>query len=354
MSDYTETRKKVEKAFTGIIGMEELKNLMIEGTMSLWNGGEGFSGTLIGEAGKGKSALLEAYAKALEAIDVLPILTTPSEFRKSGDETWGEIMNALCERRAKYALLVDEGHELFQSGATVQLKKVAAFCMKGLDGNFQGGTIRLGDNIIAEFSRKNSVMMLATNHPNYLPDALCGDNGRTVRYILPDYSDGELQKIFGRMLLRFGLECGDKKAAKRIVDCARGTARPLEKIVRQLSISLGATEKSRKVVNADDVTHALRQLQMFPRGLNVTEMQMLERLAMNPVPDRIIQQMFPGSDTGTLRKSRAYLMLCGSEMDEKTGKQGLPFVAPVVGGSQTTDKGRRFLADCAKSGFSWR
>lgn len=349
---YQQVLAAVRKCFNHLVGMEELITMMVEGIMSLWKGGEGFSGTLIAEAGKGKSAVMIAYGKALEAIGYEVFYGTPDEFRKEGDESWATIKNMLCERGKEYALIIDESHGLFAAGSTVQTKKIASFAMKALDGNFDGGSISLGDNIVAHFSRRNCVMMLGTNHPSRLPDALCAENGRTVRYVMPDYTTRQLQTIFRRMLDRFGLETSDDKAAKRIVDCARGTARPLEKITRQLSITLGSGEKARKTVKPDDVTIALRSLQMFPRGLNVTEMQMLERLAANPVPDRIISQMFPGVDTGTLRKSRAYLMLCGSEVDAK-GKPGTPFVAPVTGGSMTTEKGKRFLADCAKLGFQW-
>ena len=267
-TEYKTTEKNVRACFAGIVGMEELKEMCVQGVMSLYKGGEGYSATWIAEAGKGKSAMMIAYGKALEVIGYEVFYGTPSEFRKDGDESYAVLKNLICERGSNYAVLIDEGHELFQSGATVQLKKIGSLCMKGLDGNFQGGTIPLGDNMVATFSRKNCVIVIATNHPSRLPDALSGDNGRTARYVFPDYSEKDLAKIFSAMLTRFSLTCADKKAGKRIVDCARGTARPLEKLVRQLSISLGSAERGRSAVQADDVTDALRKLQMFPRGLN--------------------------------------------------------------------------------------
>lgn len=349
--DYKTTLNLVTKCFSHIVGCTELVNMMIEGAMSLFKGGEGFSGTLIAEAGKGKSAVMIAYGKALEVIGYEVFFGTPSEFRKDGDESYAMIKNMICERGKEYALLIDEAHELYGAGSTVQLKKIGSLCMKGLDGNFNGGTIPLGDNMVATFSRLNCVVMLATNHPSRLPDALSAENGRTVRYVMPDYTTIELKTIFRRMLTRFELEVADDKAAKRIVDCARGTARPLEKITRQLSITLGSGEKARKLVKADDVTNALRSLQMFPRGLNITEIQMLKVLANAPLTDARLGQMFPNVDKAEIRKSRAYLMNCGTEVDKK-GKPGIPFVSPVVGGCATTEKGKRFLADCAALGFN--
>lgn len=349
-SDYKSTLAAVTKCFAHLVGCGELIQMMIEGTMSLFKGGEGFSGTLIAEAGKGKSAVMIAYGKALEVIGYEVIFCTPSEFRKDGDEVYGTIKNMICERGKEYALLIDEAHELYGAGSTVQLKKIGSLAMKGLDGNFSGGTIALGDNMVASFNRRNCVIMLATNHPSRLPDALSAENGRTVRYVMPDYTVPQLKTIFRRMLTRFDLEVSDDKAAKRIVDCARGTARPLEKITRQLSITLGSGEKARKSVKPDDVTNALRSLQMFPRGLNITEMQMLKVLANAPLSDARLGQMFPNVDKAEIRKSRAYLMNCGTEPDAK-GKVGIPFVSPVVGGCATTDKGKRFLADCAALGF---
>lgn len=346
-SGYRDTLKKVEKLFSHIVGMEEQVAELIRSVMSFFNGGELVSILIEAEAGKGKTALLAAYAKALELVGITAIQVTPSEFRKSGDETWAEIMNALCEQRHDYALLIDEGHELFANGATVQLKKIASFALKALDGNFKGGTIRLGDNIIAEFHRKNCALALATNFPGRIPEAI---RSRAFRMILPDYSEKDLQKILLGMATKNGLTLA-AETAKIIAKCGRGTARPMEQIVRQLNIQLASAERQKSTVNRDDVIDALRSLQMFPRGLNVNEVKLLERCAHNPVPDRIQQAMFPGSDAATLRKSRAYLML---PTEGKNGDlDGAPFLAPVTGGFMTTDKGKRYLDDCRKAGFAW-
>jgi len=346
-SDYKLTLSKVEGCFKEIIGMEQEKTELIRSVMSGFNGGELVSPLLLAEAGKGKSRLLKAYGEALEIIGLTVLFFQPIDVRKSGEEMWAQMLNIICEQRQNYALLIDEGHELFQTGATVQLQKIAVLVNKALDGNFKGGTIRLGDNIIAEFNRQNCVIALATNFPGRIPKAIAS---RAMTMVLPDYTKKDLQHILQGMAKRAGLSI-TANAAKIVANCGRGTARPMEQIVRQLGIQLNSAEKVRSDVKEEDVLEALRSLQMFPRGLTVGEMRILQQLATNPATDRQITAMFPGSDAATLRASRAYLSLNTENKDGELTDS--PFLGFGKGGYVTTEKGKRFLKTCKEAGFSW-
>lgn len=343
--NYADTLAAVKKCFSPIIGMNEQKTQLIESCMSGYNGGEFVSPYIEAEAGMGKTRLMQAYADALEIVGLYVLILQPNEFRKSGDAGWTQLINCLCERRTRYAVLIDEMHELFQAAATVQCKKIASFLLKALDGNFHGGSVQLGDNIVANFNRKDCVIVGATNYPGRVPEAI---KSRAARMILPEYSVEDLRKILVMMIKSSGLTI-DEKESKMIAKCGRGTARPMEKIVRQLGITLSSAQGDRKKVNRDDVLHALRQLQMYPRGLDRNEVLILQRCRTSPVADRIMQQMFPGMDVPALRRSRAYLM---QETEGINGEPDQPLLGPVTGGVQTTPKGNRYLAEIQKTGFA--
>ncbi len=347
--NYTEAKKLILASFAWIVGQKNAVQTLINSALSFFNAGELISPLIVAKAGTGKTALLYAYAEALKGLGLETLIVSPSEFRKAGDEKWAEIMNLLCERQKDYALLIDEAHELFQTGATQQLKKIGVFVSKALDGNFKGGHIPLGDNIVAGFSRGNCVIALATNYPGRIPEHIGGDNGRARVIRLESYSTKELLQILVKMLEERHL-VANEESLKIIANCGRGTARPMEQIARELAINLQAARDQKKTINKADILDALKQMKMFPRGLNVDEMRMLEACKTTPIPDSLLKQMFPNSDAQTIRESRAYLML---PTEGKNGEDGQSLMLAQGRGAFTSDKGRRYLADCKAAGFSW-
>lgn len=346
---YKDALAKVTACFANIVGMHEIVAELIKASMSYYNGGFLVSPLLVAEAGKGKTRILMAWQQALEYLGLKVILAQPSEFRKSDDEMWIMVKGLITDPGRDYVLIIDEAHELWQSGATVQLKKIGSLCLKALDGNFPGGGVPLGDNILAFFDQRCAIA-LATNFPARIPEAIGGKSGRAFKLVFPDYSANDLGKITKLLAKGKGISL-DEKACKIIANCGRGTARPIEHVVKQLGLSLASGEKKKTEVSRADVLSALRALQMFPRGLSIDEVRLLQRCIGKAVPDRIQQAMFPSMDAGTLRKGRAYLM---QDTEGKDGAiDGQPLLVPVTGGFMTSDKGKRYLSDLKEAGFEW-
>ncbi len=324
--------------FASIIGQSPIVHALKESIAAHLNGGELVSPLLIAPAGTGKTAILSAYGHALKDTGKKVIICTATEFRKSTDALWSDICGMIDDAERGWALLIDEGQELFDAKVnTQQVSKIRALCMKALDGNFRGGDIPLSDELIARFNRKNCVIGLATNYPGKLPEAL---RTRAELMNLSLYNEAELIQILVQMLSKRELR-GNEESLGIIARCGRGTARPMEQIARQLQRQNDASGEGKSTVNKADIMNALRSLQMFPQGMSPTEMRIMSRMIENPTSDASVLAGFPNLDVTTWRLSRAHMLSRGF-LEEAKGRK-----------YKTSAKGARFLETCKAEKFAW-
>lgn len=320
--------------FNHIIGQTQAVRQLIQSVMAVINGhGDLFSGLLLAPAGTGKTALLKAYGAALVEFCQIPsLVVTPQEFRRLGD-SWNELLKLLDGGR--YFLAIDECHELY-TGKTVQTAKIASFAMRALDGNYKGGGIKLSDELIVDFSRKHCSIMLATNFPGKLPEALGGTSGRAERLELALYSEDELKRILLNMLGAKKIRACEESLGI-VARCGRGTARPLEHVTRKLDTNLLA-EGDKRTVNKADIFTALKDCQMFPLGYARSEIDVLLGLENTAMTQQVVLARFPKLDLPSWRQFVGYAM-------------GNCHVGKANGGFVVADKGRKYLEALRKEGF---
>jgi len=326
------------KEFDHIIGQNIAKTRLIESIQSGAKDKEMLSPLLIGEAGKGKSALKNAYLNGMREIgaDVLSF-ETPAELRSKGAH-FSSFIQCIIES-PKYCIAFDEAHEINGAAgqaATVQLAQVRQFLMKALDKTNQNKAIRLNDEMVVDFNRARGSILLATNFPHVL-DKSGAFQSRCDTIILDDYTDDELVAILQGMLKNAGFQAACDKTLSVIAKCGRGTARPLEKLVDQMKITSNAGD-GKKTINRDDVRNALRMTKMYPLGLQAWEVNILKRTQL-PIRDNVLQSVLPNIEKVTFNKSKGYLL-------------GKGLASQTTQGIQRTDKGERYLKEIVSQGFA--
>lgn len=319
--------------FGHIVGQNIAKERLSNSVLSASNGGTVLSPLLIGEAGLGKTKMMDAYGDALEeqGFDVIRH-KSPEEFRAKG-AYFDRIRQCILEG-GKWALMIDEGH-LFKKRATVQMDMIFAFLLKALEKQ-NGHPIQFGEDAVV-FDRTKNVVCLATNFPKEL-DKSGAFQSRCDTVILDKYTTPELIEILQKMLVGAGLKPANEKTLHAIASCGRGTARPMERIVDQLAIDLKAYG-DKTTINREDVVTALRLSKMFPMGLEPFEIQLLQRCKDQILRDNVIRATMPQVEKTQFDNSKGFLM--GHGLVVHTGK-----------GLQTTDNGRKYLIETGKMGFT--
>ncbi len=318
--------------FGHIVGQNIAKERLTNSVLSAQNGGTVTSPLLIGEAGLGKSAMMDAYGDALEESGFKVIRhKSPEEFRSKG-ESFDVIRQTILEG-GKWALMIDEGH-LFKHRPTVQMDMIFGFLLKALEKQ-NGSAIRFGEDAVY-FNRSENVVCLATNFPRVL-DKSGAFQSRCDTVILDKYTHEELVQILQKMLVNAGLKPANENTLHSIASCGRGTARPMERIVDQLVIDLRAYG-DKDTINKKDVVTALRLSKMFPLGLEPFEIQLLERCRNQILRDNVIKASMPQVETSQFNHSKGFLMSHG-------------LVVHTTKGLQTTDNGRKYLDETRKMGF---
>lgn len=321
---------KINEAFAKIVGQENACARLSSSLESVDNGGIMENLFLKGEAGLGKSAIMRAHAEALKdrGFDVM-YLEHSDELRKNGEAfaTWLQ----LVMDSPRYAIFFDEVHKLFQK-TTVQTDKVVAYLMKIGDGGNRNKTIRIADETTCVFNPSNHVVVMGTNLAGKLPDAM---QNRFPGIRLRHYVQDELVTILQSMLEREEMKPACDKTLIDIAKCGRGTARPMEKIIQQLKVAVGHQKSS---INKEDVKNALKLAEMFPWGVQVPELQIMQVCRAVPHRDIVLEATLPSVDKKTLKDSKGFL--CSKGM----GVQG-------TNGFHTTEKGIRYMGEIEKQGF---
>ncbi len=326
------------KHFDHIKGQNIPKTRLIESIQSGAKGKEMLSPLLLAEAGKGKTALTNAYLDGMREIgaDVLSF-QTPAELRSKGG-SFSSFIQCIMES-PKYCISFDEAHEINGSAGqapTVQLAQIRQFLMKALDKTNQNKAIRLNDEMVVDFNRTRGSIILATNFPHLL-DKSGAFQSRCDTIILDDYTDDELVEILQGMLRNAGFQAACDQTLKLISKCGRGTARPLEKIIDQLRITANAND-GKKTINRDDVKTALKMCKYYPLGLQDWEVNILKRTQL-PIRDNVLQSILPNVEKATFNKCKGYLI-------------GKGLAVQTTQGIQRSDKGERYLKEVKAAGFN--
>lgn len=332
-------RNAIAEAFSPIVGMADAKkrigenllaNLASNGDLPL------LSPIILAPAGTGKTRLALAALQAHEAATgSLTLSVLPSEIRKQGDQ-WDHLVGFLTRHEeSRKVIFIDECHELFQSGRTVQLAKVGSFAMAALDGNRPDvQEIKLSDELTIPWDRSKHCLIMATNFPGKCPEAMAGKAGRAPQLPLPLYAEDESAEIARLMLERHGIRA-NHESLKALARVARGSARPLEHLTAQLRVI--AILAGKATVSKADILQAMIACGLFPLGFNTAEVDAL-RFYQSPATVATLQARFPSLDHGTCRAFMGHAI-------------GHGLICRVAGGFTLTDKGRRYFVDVPAMGF---
>jgi Holliday junction resolvasome RuvABC ATP-dependent DNA helicase subunit len=325
---------EIAAPFNNLIGMEAAKAVLVDNLAANSTGKVPLlSAVILAPAGTGKTALAKALCKAREVSGAAVLEILPSAVRKLG-AAWDEVVNFLAAPGPK-TLFIDEAHELFTPGRTVQLAKLGSLCMAALDGNRPDNqAIKFSDELEIQFHRHSCQIILATNFPGKMPEALAGKSGRAFRLELPLYSDGEVAQIAHLMLSAKGI-AGNEDSLASLARVARGSARPLEHLTAALFTR--AVLAGKATVNKADILAAMITCGLFPLGFSREEIKCLEFLK-NANTQAVLAARFPNLDSPTLRAFMAHGL-------------GNGLIGKTNGGFSLTDKGRRYFTDCAALKF---
>ncbi len=311
--------KTIKSCFAGVIGQSRLVLQLAQAAQAYANGGTLTSPLFEGEAGLGKTLLWNSFLDALnlaygirsgmkgKADDCEQSLrySSPHEFRLMGDE-FCTVEKSIQDMRPLF-FGVDEISD-FKDRKTVQTDKVYQFIKKALDGNNWNKAgeklVRWDEDTVVKVTKENFAVVAATNFPEKMPDA-DAMRSRFARMVLEKLTSDELTQILLLMLNAKGITANENTVAV-IAHTGRGTARPLEHIVKFLDSYLVASKKRQRVINREEALGAMQALQLFPSGLETHEVYMLEK-CMGAGYRTTALALMTGKENSAISKSIAYL-----------------------------------------------
>lgn len=341
------------KHFAKIVGQRRIKETLFTALEAVSNGNGLLSSYLFtGGAGKGKSTLMKAYSDALaEILETESVaFETPLEFRESESAQQTLIYSALREVKP-LVLQIDEFHDFAgkkgmvatkQTSAVYTVIKEALLDRAGKDRIISNASVSPDGPIY--IGRKNFALIAGTNFPARLPDADAILRRFDEVLELDDYTEDDLTTIIHNMLSDRGIR-GDERTIRRIARCGRGTCELPDKIVSKLEKIAQCAGK--QTINQSEVFDALKGLQVYPRGLKVAEVKLINRVLEMPSRSTALALSL-GIETKTVEKSVAYL---SSLVDDK-GRL-CPFVHCKGSNIVATEIGRRYLNEIKELGFTW-
>ncbi len=328
--------------FASVTGQERAKTRIINAISAVQNGGEAKSKFVTGRTGLGKTHFTDCIAKAYESLGFrLHDFACPSEITGKPYAVLSEDFDS----GVPVVVRIGEAHRLKM--ARVQLARLRQFIMLATDERNKGKEISINDGELrAVVDWRKMVFILDTNFPGKLEEGKQSTSFRD-RFLfetLDDLSAEEISEILGNMLQKKNLSLHPETLGM-IVNCARGTARPLQNITDELCAMRDATGE-KKTLNRKEVIASIRLAKLYPRGLTSEEVQILLHCG-TPKRETDIASLFPNLEPIDLRKSLAYLRTCHRAKDGTSAG----FVERLTGGIKTSAIGARYLATIKEEGF---
>jgi len=329
---------KIHKLFETVIGQLKVKELLSMFFAALENGKEISPMLITGQSGLGKTLLLDIVQAIYEGLGWLVIrVNCPSEIV---GEKYALICQTMRENLAPVCLMVDEAHRLKKGRVSVQ--RMRNFIQLATDERMKGKQISINDGEISVpcLDWNKLTFVLATNFASELEEAR-GSTSFVQRFCgaaLEDYSRKQSDEILHLMIARKGLRVADSTRGL-IASCARGNARPLQNITDKLE-KMSSALGDKHSLNRENILDAIRLSDLFPAGLDRTEIDILKAVLKRPVRQNILATQFPNVDGKTLRNSMAYLQREDKDLIRMTTK-----------GYHITPDGEKYLRDCQKAGF---
>lgn len=330
---------EITAAYQDIIGQSQIVQKRILSHSSFVKGcNDNISVLYTGEAGLGKSMLIKAEKKA-RAISIrarynrepfIFEMRSPQEIRLNGSN-FKDFLKACDEGDG---IEMDELHELDVS-STVQLKMAKKILKDLLDGN-QGPVRRsvLSDNFTICRDAEEIFFATGTNYPNQIKDgpAIISRFGGETPLSL--YSEDHLTQILLLMAKASNLRINEDTVAL-IARCGRGTARPMEHIVKHLNQVAIMSDK--RTINRSEAFEAMRMLSLFPCGLSKREVCILTRSMGGGTRLRDLSIIF-AIETKAVNNSLSFLAANG-------------FLSVKMGLCETTPRGAAYLDQLKREKF---
>lgn len=268
---------EIVSAYSGIIGQSSIVAARIMAHSAFAMGSdEPCSVFYAGPAGLGKTHMLKAERKAREIAwqarfgyeNDVRFIKSAGEFRMDRDE-FGKLRASL---QSDGGTIIDELHEMgngVQGAETIKALKALLVD----DRTSPIRSIKFDDG--GEISRRACEIFVGvgTNFPSSIRDrdALISRFGGLTQLAL--YTGDESREILALILKEKGVRISDG-SLDLIANCARGTARPLEKLVSKLAQI--ATVAGKATVNREDCFKAMVSLDVLPLGLTKREMEIIK------------------------------------------------------------------------------
>lgn len=304
----TTTEKTIKKSLSYLIGQERLKNNLIEYFMAIKNGGKHNNFLLTGMAGLGKTHALDAIEKMATSLDIaIYRVVNPSlNLRTKGQVS--DLINWLNSHSGlPYIVLIDESHELFNVNSTIPQKLFSSSLLRALDGKRDGGElVQVNEEESYPCNPLFQSFIFATNFPHLhgKRDKGATFNSRLAVLELETYTKSQLHDILHVMIENIGLKV-DERSSQLIVDCARGSARPLSHVVNKLASK--ALAQGKKTCNKLDILESLKALNAFPLGLYPFEVSCLALMSTQPRTLKSLIAIHSKEESAIVRKGVAYL-----------------------------------------------
>jgi Holliday junction resolvasome RuvABC ATP-dependent DNA helicase subunit len=344
--------QEIEKCFESVRGQSRIVSRLKQAASNFAHGGELTSVLFEGLAGLGKTKLFHAY---LDALNIAYAIRQKEEspenirqclryfslerIRRTGSE-YSNLLDAILEMRPLF-LGFDEISD-FAKRPTVQTDKIHTFIKETLDENGYGRErkkmvlLTQGEESLPIcVSRHNLCIVAATNHPEKMldKDAM---RSRFTRLVLDLLDEDTLTQILMDMLEAKGIRANENTIGM-VARTGRGTARPLEDILKYFDELIRSNEKPTRTINYGEAVGALRILQLYPQGLDVKEVGIVKRCVGEGYRLASLSLMF-GLEQEAVRKSIAYL-----QSKNLVGIKGSNIV--------TAGKGMRYLEELTKDKF---
>lgn len=333
-------KTKIHSLFANFIGQPKAVERLSNMFLAVEETGETKPLFIRGQSGLGKTHLLNVVQAFYEALGWFVIrVNCPSELV---GEKFAFVTSNIREALAPVCVIVDEAHR-FRKGARISVKRFHSFIMKATDKLMIGKEISVNDGEIhcANLSWSKLTFVLATNFASELEEAKGSTSfvGRFIDVLLEDYSSEDVSKILSLMIKGKGLRIAPE-TVKYIAACARGNARPLDNITEEL-LMMAKAIGDKATLNREEVINAIRLADLFPGGLNRTEVDIIKAVSKRPVRQSILSTQFPNVDSKSFKESIAFLQ------GESKG-----FIYATTKGLMISPDGERYLREASKAGFA--